>query len=69
MKSILPFPLFHFSRGEGAVQLRHRRQHPGPDGHVAQGQQARGRRPRRQGQGETIKRIRTFSTLKWDTTI
>ena len=52
MKSILPFPSVRFSRGEGAVQLRHRRQHPGPDGHVAQGQQARRRRPRRQGQGE-----------------
>ena len=54
MKSILPFPSVRFSRGEGAVQLRHRRQHPGPDGHVAQGQQARRRRPRRQGQGEYI---------------
>ena len=42
----------YFSRGEGAVQLRDGRQHPGADGHVAQGQQARRGRPRRQGQGE-----------------
>ena len=47
----LKYPPSCFSRGARAVQLRDGRQHPGPDGHVAQGQQAGRRRPRRQGQG------------------
>ena len=60
----LKYPPSCFSRGARAVQLRDGRQHPGPDGHVAQGQQAGRRRPRRQGQGAQSGHLRPHSIDK-----
>ena len=68
-RSIFPIKcsLPHFSRGEGAVQLRDRRKHPRPDGHLAQGQQARRGRPRRQGQGMICSLWTLIRTLVYKT--